>query len=140
MKEIKYNAGDFVYDDENKICRISTSYTDKKKNYEGYSRNEDIQVEYNDSENIYLSKVVNPIPLNEELLLKCWFEKYSKDHFILNGILGTRKIHAYTCENNISFELGNRSGYSFGQPKVKHLHQLQNLYYALTQEELPINL
>lgn len=32
------------------------------------------------------------------------------------------------------------SGWSWKQPGIKHLHQLQNLYVALTGEELTVNL
>ena len=69
-----------------------------------------------------------PIPLTSEILEKCGFVRnalvaqhndiiFYDDHFGIKGMLGVVK------PNNIN-----------------HLHQLQNLFYALTNEELKINL
>ena len=75
-----------------------------------------------------------PIPLTEEILLKCGFEydKYAgsfiKDDFnfdldktVNNGVNGF-DVYIKNEEHVIS--------------KIKHLHQLQNLYFALTNSEL----
>ncbi len=69
---------------------------------------------------------LTPIPLTEDILLKCGFEK------ALNGWWDKDEIFSY------------RDGYfGFGtnrHTKIDYLHQLQNLYFALTGEELKINL
>ena len=73
-----------------------------------------------------------PIELTEEILLKCGFEK----HFELDNVL---------CL--LGFSIEDRSGkfnlFYNGAcvvPSIKYLHQLQNLYFALTGEELNIQL
>jgi len=75
-----------------------------------------------------------PIPLTEELLLKCWFKKSSGQSFeiILND---WTKLY-YNCGY---FEI-SINGHAFSLNHIKYLHQLQNLYFVLTQQELEINL
>lgn len=78
----------------------------------------------------------NPIPLTEEWLLKFGFEKDGyNDH----------KSYYYTLNG---FKLNVDDGYLFlDNPnqlaeaksiKIKHVHQLQNLYFALTGKELEV--
>ena len=87
--------------------------------------------------------ICKPIPLSEEILLKAGFEKKGKEWYLFpsseiqiivfnddkyNGVMFyTRTIHTdYTpiyCTKHIN-----------------NVHQLQNLYFALTGEELTINL
>lgn len=69
--------------------------------------------------------IFEPIPLTEEWLLKFWFEKLNSAWY---GY-GNLKL-------NISFDAdwgGNWLGV-----RSKHVHKLQNLYFALTGEELTI--
>lgn len=96
-----------------------------------------IKVNYKDLK--YTSKLF-PIPLTEEILLKCGFNKGIDGSFIKNDIsvfLDKRfKTNLYLQTNELSLN-HNWFGY---ECKVKHLHQLQNLYFALTGEELKIEL
>ena len=82
-----------------------------------------------------------PIPLTEEWLLKFGFEKiitptllkeinityYKKGNFII-----------YLLKNSFEVELINQNGEQFNLyiNWEKHVHTLQNLYFALTGEEL----
>lgn len=77
---------------------------------------------------------IEPIPLNEEVLLKCGFEKefngcyYDKNRFVIfknihNNVVGLNGSDLYCSKVN-------------GVLHLKHLHQLQNLYFALTNQEL----
>jgi hypothetical protein len=79
--------------------------------------------------------LVKPIPLTEEWLIKFGINKYSDKHYILE-ILNRGRLNFYTEKDKVSVEIGNKSGYSFGYPKIKYLHELQNLYFALTGQEL----
>ena len=71
---------------------------------------------------------VVPIPLTEEWLVKLGFDGYSK------YILGGGRIRIKFVRN------GTRTQTSFKNVaiprQIKYVHQLQNLYFALTGEEL----
>lgn len=80
---------------------------------------------------------IQPITLTEELLLKCGFEKIlggiGWDKFIKDGVelsfaplVGGGYIPVYRFNNDYI--------------KIRFIHQLQNLFYTLTQKELEINL
>ncbi len=73
---------------------------------------------------------INPIPLTEEILLKCGFEKLGKYTFVCDSALMQLEIDVFT----------DKLVHSILAIEVKHLQQLQNLYHALTGEELEINL
>ena len=85
-------------------------------------------------------KMYEPIPLTEEWLLKFGF-KLAGD-FTNTRVLDVVK-HAYDCseiryspnEGLLRFSNGGIKGSTI-IPYVKHVHQLQNLYFALTGEEL----
>tara|TARA_R110001606_G_C15242210_1_gene636398 strand:+ start:49 stop:411 length:363 start_codon:yes stop_codon:yes gene_type:complete len=90
--------------------------------------------QWNNSDGRLLFEEYKPIPLTEEWLLKFGFF-YDKIEgvFLLNGveIVSEKYNFNYTvfgwCEqvSKLSF-------------KIKHVNELQNLYYALTQKELTI--
>ena len=72
-----------------------------------------------------------PIPITEEMLLKCGFECYEFD----NG-----EPNQYRFKSRL-IVIRNGFFYDYGADvKIEFVHQLQNLYFALTGEELPINL
>jgi hypothetical protein len=70
------------------------------------------------------------IPLTEDILLKCGFEKSE----IFRNTYSNGKVELYNQDNLLWFDLSNNS------IEVKYLHTLQNLYFALTGEELQVNL
>ena len=93
-----------------------------------------------------------PIPITPEILEKCGFEKIEYHPFWrLNQKSNTAIVYGcgrdgdgfpivrddsqyrkyFACEDDM---------YSWQGKEIKHLHQLQNLYFALTGEELAINL
>jgi len=69
-----------------------------------------------------------PIPLTEEILLKCGYEINFIDfkHFY--------KLHNLYLDSNF------QPIDTFITYEIKYLHQLQNLYFALTNQELNIEL
>jgi len=91
--------------------------------------------------------MIEPIPLTEDWLFKLGFEFDSKDSFTdimyyekkydskLNKISGEITISVDSCglvqlsDNNIKW---------VDICKIKYVHQLQNLYFALTGEELEV--
>lgn len=68
-----------------------------------------------------------PIDLNASVLFRCGF------NFVGNGYWND-KLHIH-CNNNGFYVIQEQ-----GKVIVKYIHQLQNLYFALTGEELKIEL
>jgi len=85
-----------------------------------------------------------PIQLTEEWLLKCGFEKKTYAHLTLYyfslKVLSHGEISFHPKENGFNIDLGTTTGYQFGTTNIKYVHQLQNLYFALTGEELTVNI
>lgn len=86
-----------------------------------------------------------PIEITEEILLNCGFEKF-EDHNKYGWYLKVDNRYLCWCFNEyISLEFTENQAYLnyndtlFDYP-CKYLHQLQNLYYALCNEELNIQL
>jgi hypothetical protein len=97
------------------------------------------EIDYDDLRVIGIKDEMNqdyqPIPLTEEWLLKFGFERHHSDYG--NGVIYIKDVP----NNNefkwgvYPFELG--SGFIINKSKnLKYVHQLQNLYFALTNEEL----
>jgi hypothetical protein len=78
--------------------------------------------------NGFVSKIqdIKPIELSEEILLKCGYKSIRENHYgVLGHLIWNIEDRFYCDKNGI---------------QLKYLHQLQNLYFALTNEELTINL
>lgn len=90
--------------------------------------------------------IVYPIPLTEEILLKCGFEKtddYGDQKYYEPKVRGNRNYYICFDHEAISFGLvsfGNCTNLLYDDLNLQHLHQLQNLIFALTGQELEINL
>ena len=92
--------------------------------------------EYNDYDS--LIEELKPIPITEEWLLKLGFEYHAFDK---NYVITTKddwhnsikEIEGDWCYNNDSSDAG-----CYFVRDVKYVHQLQNLYYAINEEELTI--
>lgn len=67
---------------------------------------------------------IKPIPLTEEWLFKFGYDWISENHFANLGHLIWKVEDRFYCDKNGVF--------------LKYVHQLQNLYFALTNEELTI--
>ena len=81
------------------------------------------------------SNSLEPIPLTEEWLLKFGFEEYEFEDEIFGYVLndfGYVNEFQFMIRIFIDFE-----GILIQKP-IKYVHQLQNLYFALTREELTI--
>jgi len=83
----------------------------------------------------------HPIPLTPEILEKCGFEndnvfkkmfKYLNKSIYDTDKLTFRKEEGFICFDGIKYRTLLKH--------VIYLHQLQNLYFALTGEELTVNL
>lgn len=77
-----------------------------------------------------LNKHINPIPLTEEWLINFGFNKvFNKGKFtiITKGKLGYENGRTYF------------NSWTILEKQPDYVHELQNLYYALTKEELTLN-
>lgn len=74
------------------------------------------------------ASIIDPIPLTEEILLKCGFLNLPllENHFYIKGML------IWKCEEMF---MHDKTGV-----QLKHIHQLQNLYFALTNQDLNVKL
>ena len=84
----------------------------------------------------YPYKEVEPIPLTEEWMMRFGFDKVlprnDKMYYRLND--------DFVIEENNVFLLGDDAFEMLKlRRKIKYVHQLQNLYFALTGEELTID-
>src|SRR5690606_10251367 len=74
---------------------------------------------------------LKPIPLTEEILLKCGFERTEYNDYRHPVLIGTLTLFDRVCE----IHFGDL--YSLW---IESLHQLQNLYFDLLGEELEVHL
>lgn len=83
---------------------------------------------------------ISPIPITEEWLIKLGFERKSKD----NEFVWVTKFYMFLNIDSgwyFRYKFDGFISFCFGDLFVKELryvHQLQNLYFALTEEELEI--
>lgn len=82
-----------------------------------------------------MSSVYEPVTLTEEKLLKCGFKSYGTE-ILYQDQLNKLEAYKHPMKDGHGFALKG----CYALPHVKYLHQLQNLYFALTGEELNINL
>jgi hypothetical protein len=88
-------------------------------------------------------EICKPIPLTEEWLLKFGFENLPTDE----PFFKRHKIEVFKFSKGNFFLLGgNNTNYGIGlhniwqgmEINIQHVHELQNLYFALTGEELSL--
>ena len=80
----------------------------------------------------FAGSIEKPIPLTEEWLIRLGFEKINHIH---NGVLYLHKLVKIAIYPNGMIELRGAAGFS----RIEYVHQLQNLYFALTQTELTLS-
>lgn len=121
MQASELKIGNYIYlKSKNRIYEISTGYEI------------DIGTDSEDFE---------PIPLTEEILLKCGFEKHTGISRVFGDYsryIGSKKY--FINIDNHYFNLVSSAGVVLTICKIQYLHQLQNLTFALTDQELQINL
>lgn len=83
---------------------------------------------------LYLFNNVYPIPLTEEILLKCGFSKIGN-----SGLVGGTTYQ----DDNMTLLFGQGDAIYFHADTrympINSLHQLQNLYFILNNKELEVN-
>jgi hypothetical protein len=79
---------------------------------------------------------IEPIPLNEEWLIKLGFQTFHKNDWSVGGENSNELIHAITITTYYKTPICRVRGKDV--PFIYYVHQLQNLYFALTLKELEI--
>ena len=85
-----------------------------------------------------------PIELNSEILIKCGFKKYSHEPgYSIGSDDKSERCDEYTIGKLSIMDWGNgfvmSNSFSFDlRVELKYLHQLQNLYYVLTGNEINV--
>lgn len=93
-----------------------------------------------DFNNIKYHQFFEPIPLTEEWLIKLGFEKIVDNEFTLRYDLKKDPRFDYSLPKHNLKTFGLRFYGSDFFNVVKYVHQLQNIYFALTNTELEIKL
>ena len=93
----------------------------------------DVEYKYMGGVGFFSMKCAIPILLTEEWLLKFGFEKQMAWTYCIE-LKGNLKLVYYLGEKGWS--IGNKNYSDFSN--LQYVHQLQNLYFALTNEELTI--
>lgn len=105
---------------QNDFFEVKTIYSDN-----------DISIELDDEIIDISENDVDPIQLTEEWLLKLGFKKDGRDWELPNF-----RFHVNKPINYNGFVFCN--GYTVITEKIQYVHQLQNLYFALTGAELTV--
>lgn len=90
---------------------------------------------------------INPIPITPEILEKCGFEASDEKNYLRHPSIPVMIEFFYNGDfvspimlsRGINSSSEDKYQLCFSQ-QCRHLHQLQNLYFALTGEELTVNL
>ena len=120
MNANELRIGNWVYDKRNKKNVSVSELSNDFPNEVGYK-----------TENGYWmtgALEYNPIPLTPEILEKCGFGKSDSIHF--GAVITGERV---TDVKNVAEIYVKRVGI-----RAQYLHQLQNIYFALTGEELKI--
>ena len=87
-------------------------------------------------------KELQPIPLTPEVLEKCGFDRLNKETMAVPSIWHSTYTRVLVKTNFDLQERGSEWYWIEGNTivELKYLHQLQNLYFALTGKELEVTL
>lgn len=133
------NYVDF-YGNHIRVWSILSPTPQREKRYDGKCI---LEIGSPDSFNVPIDEV-NPVALTEELLLRCGFEVKIEHDVCKRYYIGENPITKDWYVSLVWIIEPKSAGmpdypfYSNGGHVIKYLHQLQNLYFALTGEELTL--
>jgi hypothetical protein len=77
--------------------------------------------------------IIQGIPITEELLLRFGFETWHKRDWDIGGVGNGQILTITTYLKNPLIRVEGQD-----LPQIKYVHQLQNLFYSLTNQELKL--
>ena len=130
-KELR--IGNYVCNDKNNVQKIALVQT---KDYALYKGQYDCLTAITEDATNYYETIINPIYLNEKWLLDFGFEKREagKDE---DYVVYFEKSKLTICNFGDGFVLSNAFSHGL-RVQLKYVHQLQNLFYFITNLELEI--
>lgn len=141
MKQKELRIGNYCLR-SNYLCKVSAIFTTHFWVVDGYGIDHGISIK----------DKLKPIPLTEEWLLEFGFKKANEkeiypNSFIKNNVLRSRLYlrtyykggYLWGFITKSKFELTRHHEFYDGKP-IYYVHQLQNLYFALTGKELTPNI
>ena len=141
MEANTLRLGNYVYDDFKEIHKVEFISSDEYKNW--IKEPQIILSKINGLKGFYQSDEVFPIPLSEDILLKLGFEKVEIKNSLIN------KCYYHIDDFEVEFHGDRLVLRIYGGESAPHLvqyfahhtkfiHQLQNLYFSIKNEELTI--
>jgi hypothetical protein len=104
--------------------------------YDGHPSEDFVHYSIN-GETLYVSKFFNPIPLTPEILEMTGFDKVTSMEDTETKFWGRKFVillEVKVLKSGTTLKLA-------GTPsKIEYLHQLQNLYFAITGEEIDVDM
>lgn len=133
MRETEFRINNLIKDRLGRVCYVEAIEYDKQ---EGYSINA-----WPKKGGGQVSLPFEPIPLTEEILLKCGFESKTGRWIGKTWYIGINpRTEDYLFKLEQTDEKIEDFFFQNSFHSVKYVHQLQNLYFCLTGEELTIEL
>jgi len=82
---------------------------------------------------------LQPVPLSKELIEACWFEESEEGFWYEHTTATLYPIYLMVINGNWDFSLTDPREVAYWK-RIYYMHQLQNLYFALNNEELEMDL
>ena len=119
----------------NIVDRVSSSKIDVIDNYYTVFELDEHSVSVDDIDgNLYINESVEGIKLTEEWLLRFGFRQWGK----YKHLWKLKNVCGFTICTTISFHLNEYGRWRNNIGEMEYVHQLQNLYFALTGQELEL--
>jgi len=143
MKASELRIGNYIYDDFNEVHIVEKIESQKFNDWNGSEPSLIVFSKLKETQNgMYTCDVVSGIPLTVEWLLKFGFNRHDDGSVSAQFSIGTNPVtkdfmmYLIWIKSSKDYSLKYFPFYRNGHHIIKYVHQLQNLYFALTGKEL----
>lgn len=131
INSLELRIGNYVYDDFNEVHRVECIKSNTFVKWDEGDPETVIFSKLDDRNSMYTCDEVNPIPLSEKWLIRLGAIKVGIEYKLKASALEiTIRINA----DHVYCEFGN----VYLGDRIKYVHELQNLYFAVFQKELEL--